>query len=52
MRHYMQYELEDLVPCISKLYELFNAAPFCAQQAAREKYKEAKYVKLSIFGSK
>lgn len=42
MHEYMQYDFDDLTPCISKLHSLFIAAPYSSQQAAREKYKEAK----------
>lgn len=48
MRHYMQYELQDLAPCISKLHQLFNAAPFSTQQAARDKYRDAKMHCVSL----
>nr|CAB3228881.1 cyclin-A2 [Phallusia mammillata] len=43
MEHYMQYELQDLVPCIKRLSEIFTAAESHPQQALREKYKDAKY---------
>lgn len=42
LQHCMQYELEELAPCIQKLYEICKAAPKLPQQAAVEKYKEAK----------
>nr|XP_039265110.1 G2/mitotic-specific cyclin-A-like [Styela clava] len=48
MQHYMQYNLDELAPCISKLYNLFNAAPGNPQQAARDKYKEAKMECVSL----
>lgn len=48
MQHYMQYEMEELAPCITKLYNLFNAAPGNPQQAARDKYKEAKMECVSL----
>lgn len=43
MEHYMQYELQDLMPCIKRLSEIFTAAEKHPQQALREKYKDAKY---------
>ena len=39
----MKYELNELVPCIKRLREVFEGAATHSQQALHEKYKDAKY---------
>nr|XP_002125998.2 cyclin-A2 [Ciona intestinalis] len=43
MEHYMQYQLQDLAPCIKRLHEILAGASKNSLQALFEKYKDAKY---------
>ncbi|XP_010895519.1 cyclin-A2 [Esox lucius] len=42
------YTLEDLMPCIEDLHQLYLNATSHAQQSVREKYKGAKYQEVSL----
>ncbi|XP_070692732.1 cyclin-A2 [Pempheris klunzingeri] len=42
------YSLEDLMPCIEDLHQIYLNAPQHAQQSVREKYKGPKYHEVSV----
>jgi len=42
-----KYNVEDFKECLIRLHETFENAPTMAQQAVREKYKNAKYESVS-----
>ncbi|XP_028815487.1 cyclin-A2 [Denticeps clupeoides] len=42
------YTLEDLMPCVHDLHQMYLSAAKHAQQSIREKYKSAKYSEVSL----
>ena len=45
------YNVDDFKECLIRLHETFERAPQMAQQAVREKYKNARWVYILIFYS-
>ncbi|XP_076004973.1 cyclin-A2 [Genypterus blacodes] len=42
------YSLEELMPCVEDLHQMYLNAPQHAQQSVKEKYKGAKYSEVSL----